>query len=513
MEWRQRLTSTALIGTDRQTPQPPEAEDALTTVVKQLDWGQPEQALLGAAGAISLHQQVGRQPMNKALPPLVPCSLDDLPCCSARTARHLVVALTEQREVMSELLELMAVAGQRAPHALLPRLLILGQQTAKLRPQISQALGKRGQWLAAQNPAWAYGRVHTLDDFAPEAPDSQKIWREGDRSERALFLQQWRQVDPDTAREALEAIWSSELAKDRETLIAGLSVQLSMADEPFLEKALSDRAQGVRKLAAGLLVQLPESDLCQRMAQRAQTFVQLQTKGKDFKIDVTLPESCEKDWERDGVNPKPPGKAGKRAGWLTQILASAPLDVWQADPAAAIAPAIADNEWRDLLIQGWGLAAWRQHKLDWVDALISQFSLPEFDPDLLADLLALFPSERREQILRDKLPPLRTKDEDLTSWLYQVAQGSQPWSLDFSRLVLKQLLSLLTTSQTNRYKLFYPVRNMALTLHPDLAPEASEVMLALSQEKHFAYWRNTLNEFLSCLTFRQDIHQAFEDTS
>ncbi|NJN32764.1 MAG: hypothetical protein HC824_21890 [Synechococcales cyanobacterium RM1_1_8] len=50
----QSLVGTALMGTERQPPSPPpspaQAEEALGTVLNQLDWHQPERALLGAAG-------------------------------------------------------------------------------------------------------------------------------------------------------------------------------------------------------------------------------------------------------------------------------------------------------------------------------------------------------------------------------------------------------------------------------------------------------------------------------
>ncbi|NET33215.1 MAG: hypothetical protein F6K19_14545 [Cyanothece sp. SIO1E1] len=508
MEWWQSLVGTALMGTDRQTPTPPPANDALTAVAGQLDWSQPESALLGAAGAIALYQQVGQQPMQKELPAVEPCPLDDRPCCSVYTARHVDVALQDYPEVMPELLMLLAVAGQRVPAQLLPKLLHLGQQHAKLRPQIVAVLGQRGYWLAAQNPAWSYGQGLALNDFSPTSPEFQAIWQQGSRSQRAMLLQQWRQLQPDAARAALEAVWASELAKDRETLMAGLATHLSLADEPFLAQALGDRAQGVRKLAVELLLQLPESGLCQRMAQRAQSWVQLQDQGTTLKIEVTLPENCEKDWERDGINPKPPKGEGKRAWWLWQILASTPLSVWQAEPTV-IAQAMTTHEWRDLLLRGWGLAAQRQHNAVWADALLSQFDRPQFDQVPFAELLALLTAERREQLLRAKLPPKQAQDEALTNWLQQVAQSLQPWSLVFSQLILEQLLRLLRTSKNHNYTLSYAVKNMALTLHPELAPAMVAAIANLPEEKYIAYWQNTLDEVLRQLSFRQEMHQAF----
>ncbi|MEL6380893.1 MAG: DUF5691 domain-containing protein [Cyanobacteria bacterium J06626_18] len=506
----QTWIGTALLGTDRQPPTPPEATDALTTKLGQLDWNQPEQALLSAAGAIALHQRVGRQPTTMTFPTVEPCPLDDLPCCSARTSRHLQIALAEHPKVLPELLGLMAAAEQRVPELWLPQLLEFGLQNAQLRPQIAAVLGQRGQWLAAQKPAWRYGQIQGLVDLEPDSAASQAVWEHGSRSDRALFLQQWREVDPTAAREALAAVWSSERVKEREALLEVMATRLSPADEPFLEKALSDRGQFVRELAVDLLVQLPESGLSHRMAQRIQPLVQLQGTGENLTIQVTLPETCEQDWERDGVNPKPPKGQGQRAWWLQQMLAYVPLNTWVAAPGA-IARATQGHEWQDLLLKGWSHAAKHQNRPDWADAFIGQFGLESFDEVLFAELMALLPPERREQLLQAHLPTQSIEGKRLTHWLYQVSQSSQLWSLPFSRLVLKQLLKIIRNHKKNSYNLLYPVRNMALTLHPQLATDVADAIAALPQDKSSTYWQSALNEFLNRLSFRLDMHKAFEE--
>ncbi|MGF1524646.1 MAG: DUF5691 domain-containing protein [Leptolyngbyaceae cyanobacterium] len=506
----QTWIGTALLGTDRQPPTPPQAKDALTSTLEQLNWDQPEQALLSAAGIIALHQQVGRQPATMTFPAIEPCPPDDLPICSTRTTQHLQIALAEHPKVLPELLGLIAMARQRVPDQWLPKLLEFGLQNAQLRTQIVAVLGRRGQWLAAQNPAWRYGQVQGKADFVPESTESQTIWSHGTRSDRALFLQRWREVDPAAAREALIAVWSSERVKEREALLEVMATRLSLADEPFLEKALNDRGQFVRELAVDLLIQLPASELSQRMAQRIQSFIQLQGEGEALTIQVILPTAYEKDWERDGVNSKPPKGQGQRTWWLQQMLASASLNVWAAAPEA-IASAIQDHEWQDLLLKGWSQAAQHQNRVDWADALIAQFGLEPFDEVTFTELLALLAAERQEQLLQAHLPAHQADGKRLTHWLYQVSQSSQLRSLAFSRLVLKQLLRIIRNHKKNSYNLLYPVRNMALTLHPQLAPDVADAIAALPQDKSSRYWQSPLNEFLNRLSLRLAIHQAFEE--
>ena len=511
MEYWQTLVKTALMGTHRQAPPPPKADpdNALTTLLGQLDWSQPEKAVLAVAGAVALHQQVGQQPVKKTLPSVEPAPLEDLPVVGALTDRALRIAMDEHPKVMPELLKLIAAVGQRVPDQWLPKLLNLGSKQAQLRPQIIAVIGHRGRWLAAQNPAWRYGIAPTLADFLPDSPAFQTLWEQGSRGQRVLFLQQWRDVDPSAAREALAAVWAAAQVKEREALLEVLATHLSPADEPFLEEALGDRGQLVRELAVDLLVQLPESGLSQRMAQRVQAFVQIQAQGQTVQINVTLPETCEPAWQRDGINPKATKGQGKRAHWLLQMVASTPLSVWAADPTA-IAQALAGHEWQGLLIKGWGLAAQQQNDGDWAYALIDQFGWQSFDEDLLTALLALLSLEQREQLLEKHMPRNSTHEEPLAHWLHLVAQSSQGWSLNFSRLVFKQLINILRSNPKHSYPLLYPVRNIALTLHPALVPDVAEAIAQLSQTSVTMAWQAPLHEFLNRLNFRQEIHQAFQ---
>ena len=95
-------------------------------------------------------------------------------------------------------------------------------------------LGRRGHWLAAQNPDWAWAIGGTADD--------EKIWQVGESGARLLFLQRLRRTNPVHARELLAATWKEETPEDRAGFIAILETGLSPEDEPFLEAALDDVA-------------------------------------------------------------------------------------------------------------------------------------------------------------------------------------------------------------------------------------------------------------------------------
>lgn len=501
MDYWNTLLGTALMGTDRQSPTPPKPVDKFTTVLSQLNWQQPEQAILSAAGAIALYQQVGQQPTTTDWAGVAPCHGEEHPYCSHQTARHLSTVMTENHAIMPEFLRLLAHAQQRIPPSLLPKVLNFGRQRPELRPQIAAVIGKRGQWLARQHSAWKYGAAQRMAEFEPDSV----IWKEGSRSERALFLHQWREVDATGAREALEAVWSSELAKDRADLITSLACNVSIVDEPFLETARCDRAQSVRQQALKLLITLPGSRLGQRMAERIEPFVTVQSK-RSTTIHVVLPNAFDPDWEKDGITPKPVAGLGEKASWLYQMLTGIALSHWQGEPTA-IVQAIQAHKWQTMLLKGLGMAALRQHNIVWAKALVNQFDLQHIDQRLLSDLLALLPIKQQEVILRGKVP---SKPNDIIPWLQQVAECSQTLSLEFSQLVLDQIFRLVRHCDRKDYKLQFLLKDLAIILHPDLTSHLAERINQLPDNNKFYWFKSSLDDFHERLNFRYQMHEAFK---
>lgn len=524
-DWWQSCVSAALIGTDRRVPPLPKGEDALSQLVRSLDWNQPAAALLSAAGATTQYRRVGQSAKAAAqaanLPAegfdeLVPCEPDVLPCCSDRIAQHLNTALQHYPEAVPELLELMASVGQRVPPKCLPNLLIFGQKNPDAHTAIRSVLGNRGRWLTEQNPDWRYACYPVGSAEEADLSRVQQQWQIGEKKERAIAFSQWRTTEPDGARDALESCWKQESWRDRERFIQALSIHLSKNDEPFLEQALADRAQGVRTQAAMLLSQLSGSELCQRMTQRVQSFVQLQQKGKKLEIELNLPEQFDSTWARDGIQKKPRNGEGERAGWVRQMLVTTPLSVWKADPQDIVKVATA-HEWREALVNGWAGAIQRQKHDEvakpWAVAWLNQCGAYDLDESIVSDLLRLLSPTKRESYLRAQLPQ-PANDQSLAHWLRLVAQASTRWDFEFSRLVLSQLL-LLLQSKPKYGDLFSPPISLALSLHPGLAAEAAQRVANLpAGGQHWTNsWQKFLDRFLGLLSLRWEVYQAFVNSS
>lgn len=199
--------------------------------------------------------------------------------------------------MLAEGLTHLARAELRLPHRLHVATLDRALTNPVLAAALGPALGPRGHWLALQNPAW---RDALAGRFAVESAPNPDDWEHGDSDARTGYLRHLRGTDPAAARALLEATWPTEDATSRANLIATLKTGLSESDEPFLDDALRDRAQGVRSAARYLLVHLPGSRFVQRMRARARANILLK-KGVFGRRLILGAIAEDADTRRDGL--------------------------------------------------------------------------------------------------------------------------------------------------------------------------------------------------------------------
>lgn len=520
MDWQanspwQAVLSAALIGTERKPFTPGAAPGQLGQLLAQLSDRSMEAALLEAAAAISLHQRVGQQPeQHQGLSP-APCSPDERPCCSAQAARLLEQMLQgKYPQALPEWLDLAARRGQRVAEMQLPQLLNLGRQNRDLRASILPVLGQRGRWLAAQNSDWSYA-VEVV---------AETDWETGAQAARLQYLQDLRAQDPTRARDLLATTWSKEPASDRTQFLQTFQVGLSLADEPFLEKALCDRSKEVRLIAADLLARLPQSRLCQHMASRVRHFITL-TPGPPLTLTVQLPESLDSALIQDGINLKPgptaSNKLGEKGWWLLQIVGATPLTLWTTAWASSpleIVRSALDHEWEALLLGGWTLATKRQQSVDWAEALLTLwlkhkrltgfFPPPEANLDAL---LKILPAEQQEALLLDSLESHRDHTFYVVDPLnMRLLFSHSPWSTALAEGVLECMegyyLHRSDYKQLSRAYLSC-LKELALFLPSAVLPKVQQVQEKLPSD---SAWRFGLEEVIALLQFRCAISQAFE---
>ncbi|MFJ9039138.1 DUF5691 domain-containing protein [Streptomyces sp. NPDC102406] len=373
------LVTTALLGTERRTSITPDA-------------------LLDEAAVQTVRRRAGLRPAPAATPP-TPAPTDPRPPLPPPARNRLSMLLTDRpgtatgtrRGTAPDLLELLpqwlATAndhGYAPPPELLPALLDAARGRTDLRPGALTFAGPRALWLARLNPDWKFALRATpgAGTALPAPEDTEQVrllWQEGLFAERVALLAAVRAHDPEEARTLLEETWTTERAEDRLMFLDSLRRGLTDADEPFLERALTDRSRNVRATAAELLSALPHSALAGRMADRALSCVAFdRTTGS---VVVEAPHECDAAMERDGVVAKPPAGRGERSWWLGQLVEAAPLDRWRGrfgdrTPEEIVALAVADD-WRGELHAAWCRAAVRQRDIAWSRALLGTPTAPD----------------------------------------------------------------------------------------------------------------------------------------
>jgi len=493
MDLWQEIVKTAVVGVERQPLAVKPSTDVLGHLLSQLDQTDREGALLGAAAAAALYERAGRLPVRDSSPLPVPCVEDDLPRCSKLSAQHLKLLLGgEHKDLLPEWLAAMAKANRRVPEECLPALLNLGGRTAALREAVIAVIGGRGQWLAAQNEDWRYA----VGAFEEES------WQTGGFDARLAFLRKLRATDPARARELVRSTWDEDKADYRSCFLAAFELDLGPEDESFLEFALNDKSKGVRREAARLLVLLPQSQLRQKITERARPLLTLKKKRGKKMIEVTLPDTTEEEMARFGINPKPSGftQMGDKAWWLKQLVSLAPPSLWNqslGETADELMKAVlASDDWRELLLEALAMAAKHHQDREWIEALFDNQSKKGFNIDLLM-ILGSLPAGMREEFA---LKALRKEMDG-----YAVLKScSFQWGGILSLTALGSLLQSIRKNQIDGgWQWSTLLSHIAIYFNPDQIAEAIKQISAALQKQ--TETPKCLDAFLATLRFRDDM--------
>ncbi len=357
MSWPD-LVNSALLGTSRRDLTTGGATPELAELLADGDAG-PEQLLLRRAAILGLYRQAGAVPARVAVERVGEAPEEARPhCAPAATADAAQMLDGPFAGALPEWLAALEHSGQILRPELLPAALTVATGSKELTALVSAVLGERGRWLAGLREEWRWAA----------GGDTEERWQTGTREVRRHLLASLRATDPAAARNLLMSTWDEEQARDRELFLSLLKPRLSLDDEPLLERGLEARQQGVRVCAARLLSHLSDSAFARRMADRLRPLIRCGRR----QLTVELPELTDA-LRRDGFTDKPPTPMGK-GGWvLLQLVAAAPLAVW--DEACGrsgdkiVGMKVADGMGAVLRV-GWTDAAARQANPVWASALL-----------------------------------------------------------------------------------------------------------------------------------------------
>jgi hypothetical protein len=499
----QEISTAALLGTQRQPFKPPALPGAVSAVIGAPAGGgvESETLLLRAAAVTALHRKAGRLPAAGSPPDLPVCPQEERQRCSVPAAECLERILSSGCAfLLAEWAGLVEQHGLRIREEHLPELLSQQKNIQPIRAAILPILGKRGRWLAAQNPDW-----NTFVYFSEE-----KTWLEGRHKERLLYLCDLRARNPQAARALLAATWEEEPPGERAIFLQALSAGLDLEDESFLENALNDRRKEVRTAASELLAQLPGSRLVQRMTERAQTLLTWKSGLLRGAVETHLPESCSAEMQRDGIDPKTPAglPLGEKAWWLAQILARIPPSTWSSTwnkKASSLFDAARKHELEEALIYGWREAALRFADDEWIEAAIL-YEIRRDDARRMYKMFTRLPKTHKEGvmavILRDR--PTLAYDQPASIWL---SNCQFLWSRDLTTAVTSCICWTLQKGDLQPWRWEILLREIGSYFNPEQLENAIERIREAQKkrEQPDPYARN----LLAVLQFRLEMHQVF----
>lgn len=450
-EWTE-LVRTGLVGTERN----PWTTPADSHILKELGQSAeaPEHHYLRSVALMYRYREAGQSLGISPPSTAAPAPAEEWARCGPRTASYFRTLLqNESSPLLAEAARLLARTERRLVEELLPTLLVRGASQPALRSALHPVAGQRGRWLARIHPDGQW--------FDNQALAAQTDWMTATMAERQILLAYDRQHDPARGRERLHATWQQDSADQRGQLLELLRTNLSITDEPFLENALADRSQVVRRGAANLLADLPESQLQQRLWSQAAPLLEIVKEGLIFRkllVEIHPLESLPPELERDGIARKSVMiSLGERAWWTLQLVSLIPPQRWCEQfqlSAGQLVEANQSREWRDLLLSGWAKAAVRHQAADWAAALLPQLVTND---EQYGNLLAMLPACERENVLLDllaKAEPLNVLSVGRLLTLHT------HWTCEFTRTVWKHLARMCGAVESS------PVAYFAMSLIP-----------------------------------------------
>ncbi|KRE63858.1 hypothetical protein ASG92_02750 [Arthrobacter sp. Soil736] len=493
MTWLADLRSSALVGTGRHAVPAPAAE----LEFRPPDGLSREELLLDQAALADVVTRAARRPSmvdTAKLPDAAPP--EDARPASADAVRLLDLLLNQppvgpelRTQLVTDWLQFAAASGRRVPHRLIPGVLALAEAKPAVAEHVDPAIGTRGRWLQGLRQKGSGPKGPAPKGSGPH-PATTIDWAELRTADATAELERLRHIDPAAARDRVHSHWDTLSARERAAHLAAFAINLELADEGLLEKALDDKAISVRDVAADLLDRLPGSARGNRMAARLKPL--LRVKGllrKQFEID--LPPDPDPAALRDGIAAAPRTGEPDRLGRLDTIIRGAPLGEWTtvADRSTAATLAMLDGEPRviDTIIATAALRA----DAEWVRALL--------DIRTDAGLLGCLPAAEREQAL---LRHIRSGTAQPMALVPLLRDLPRPWGPPLANAVLELLTAKNGGQLATMLSGFLP-----MALPPDTADQCRRL---LQRSDDDGPRRRVFRDVVQYQSFRQSLTEAFQ---
>lgn len=503
MIWK-NIIKTALIGTDR--------SDLSEITLEELEKlgvdieATPANVLLEGATLYAQMRKAGFQPKKWKSEIPFPAQKDELKICSKKSSEHLEMILNGTfAPALDNYIEQLIFNKKSLPPELLPELLEKCRSDKMLWQKLKGAIGERGNWLIEQNEDW-----HFLTGIT-----NQVAWEDGTKQERISLLHHLRKTQPDEALEAIESTWAEDDWQHRVEYLKTLEHNLSLADEPFLEKCLDEKRKDLRRTAALLLEKIEGSELRKRMWERLKECINLKSRAaKKEKIEIELPETCDNEMLRDGIDPRKKwSKGGLKASYFAQMFIIVPLKNWEVffnKKPKEVLDIFIRSEWAELLVQASIASAVRHQDEKWMEA-ICHFYFKNHDKNRwegldVKVLLGKLPEHLFNQFAIQELNDVKIILENSEPLVHLMQLNESLWNKNLTLLLMKNLRYLISQNINYGWNMIH-YRNMLDRAAYGSDPELYEILERswANDESYWTNWGKEIDNFLRVLKFRRDV--------
>ena len=498
MIWKQ-LEKIALLGTERSTLTPTMQE---TLNDKGINTDQEiTKTVLEAVAYYAPLQKAGWQPKVWEGKLLAPSKEVNQQACSNKSRQHLATILEKYPKLVSEFIEGMQANNKCIPPELLPPLFEKALKDEILWSQLENSIGERGKWLLPLNPAWNKLR----SDYSIEE------WTLGTRLLRLALLKKTRRTNSKEGLTLLQSTWETDGVKEKAPLLKVLSIGLSIHDEAFLEVCLNFPRKEIRKIARDLLIQLPASQLHQRIQTelaKLVTFVK-----KEETIILSLPEANNKALIRDGIDPKKKGASSKvEVNMLAQMMEIVAPTFWEehfGTTPIQIIQLFANSD-RSLFLVNAIIEAIALHQSrEWIEAMVhfwyTNYLQENWQALAMKPIFETFPNDLFNELVYKKLQATKVMPDEQAPLMLLLQIENQKWSKPLSLIVMNLLQEWIRRNPSFSYSgMEYRslLKNQAAyAIAPNLYPKMSELWLV--DQRGWAGWESDIQRFLNTLSFRR----------
>ncbi|MEM6722705.1 MAG: DUF5691 domain-containing protein [Bacteroidota bacterium] len=272
---------------------------------------------------------------------------------------------------LPEILDLLGKANQLIPAYFLPEMIQSCMEKPTLFFQYHPVLGQKGSWLIQLNEDWQALRLTSYMDRMQQTPSLD--WKTESKSVKEALFPILLQAQTDQAWPIFLRYWETATLPIKKQLLKTLEGRVQPGYQNFLENQLDQKSVELKRLAAGLLAELPETGWSHRVQHRLEQWVQL--KGLltvKAKLQLDLPDTLEAGIARDGWIAKGKSLSVPHEQLVQSIFSLIPPNYWseqfEVEPDL-FCSIVGRSEEAVAIFSGLLVASIRYRKPDWQLAL------------------------------------------------------------------------------------------------------------------------------------------------